>query len=106
MKLPKLNIDIASTIMDLNDCTEAREPVLTCSLAKEDIERFRDNPMNVPKYCLHTQGIERAVKEVTQASESVYGFERRDGFIQGRAENRSLMSSLDTKMSLENLVKI
>ena len=105
MKLPKLNID-ASTLIDLIDWTEAREPVLTCSLAKEDIERFRDNPMNVPKYCQHTQWIEGAVMEDTQASESVYGFERRDGFIRGRAENRSLMSSLDTKMSLKNLMKI
>ena len=33
MKLPKLNID-ASTLIDLIDWTEDRQPVLTYSLAK------------------------------------------------------------------------
>ena len=59
----------------------AMETVLTCNLTREEIIAFRDAPMKVPYYCLHTQGIERAVKEVTAASEAVYGFERRDGFI-------------------------
>ena len=60
--------------------------------------------MTVPYYCLHTQGIERAVKEVTQASEEVYGFERRDGWIKARADNRLLLPKLESKCNLENML--
>ena len=34
----------------------------------------------------------------------VYDFERRHGFIRGRVENRSLMSALDSKKSLGDLL--
>ena len=44
---------------------------MTCSITKEELVKFREVPMEVPYYCLHTQGIERAIKEVTEASESV-----------------------------------
>ena len=73
-------------------------------MAKEEIIKMKDQAMVVPYYCVHTQGIERAVKEVTQASEAVYGFERRDGWIRARANNRNLMPKLGTKKDLENLV--
>ena len=78
--------------------------MLTCSLTKEEIVGFRERPMQVPYFCLHTQGIERVVKEVTNASGLVYDFERRDGFIRGRVENRSLMSALTSKKSLGDLL--
>ena len=42
--------------------------------------------------------------QVTAASEAVYGFERRDGFIRARAENRELMPKLSSKKSLEMLL--
>ena len=60
--------------------------------------------MIVPQYSLHTQGIERAVKQVTEASEQVYGFEKRDGFIRARAEHRELMPILSSKKSLASMV--
>lgn len=103
MKLPTLNM-AATQLKDLIDWKGAREPVLTCSLTKDEVKGFKEKPMEVPYYCLHTQGIERAVKEVTSASEIVYGFERRDGFIRGRTENRSLMPSLTSKKALMNLL--
>ena len=83
----------------------AKEPVLTCDLTKAELEQFRDTPMDVPYYPLHTQGIERAVKEVTGASEAVYGFERREGFIRTRAENRKLMPAICSKKMLQNLLQ-
>ena len=83
----------------------ANKPVLTCDLTKAELEQFRDTPMDVPYYPLHTQGIERAVKEVTEASEAVYGFELRDGFIRTRAENRKLMPALCSKKNLQNLLQ-
>ena len=103
MKLPTLNVD-ATQLEDLICWKAVKEPVLTCSLTKEEIVGFRERPMQVPYFCLHTQGTERVVKEVTNASGLVYGFERRDGFIRGRVENRSLMSALDSKKSLGDLL--
>ena len=80
------------------------EQILACDLTKAELEEIRNTPMVVPYYSLHTQGIERAVKEVTEASETVYGFERRDGMIRTRAENRKLMPALNSKKCLENLL--
>ena len=71
---------------------------------QEELMNLKDQAMVVPYNCVHTQGIERAVKEVTQASEAVYGFERRDGWIRARADNRNLMPKLESKTNLENLV--
>ena len=104
MKLPKLNL-AATQLQDLIDWKGAKEPVLTCNLTKEEIKQIKIEPLQAPYFCLHTQGMERIVKETTLASETVYGYESRDGFIRARAENRGLMSSLDTKADLVNLAK-
>ena len=62
-KNPELNMD-STTLQDMIDWKKAKEPVLSCKLTKPEICSFRDTPMQVPYFCLHTQGIERAVKEV------------------------------------------
>lgn len=46
------------------------------------------------------------VKEVTAASAAVYGYERRDGFIRGRAAHRELMPMFCSKQDLVNLQQI
>ena len=102
-KLPVLNLE-ASKLQDMISWKGAKEPILTCGLSREELALFKEKPMEVPYYCLHTQGIERAVKQVTEASEAVYGFERRDGFIRTRAENRQLMPDFSSKKSLEKLL--
>ena len=61
--------------------------------------------MEVPYYPVHTQAIERAVKEVTEASAAVNGFERRDGWVRARAENREWMPKITSKPDLVNLIK-
>ena len=104
MKLPSLNLQ-ATKLQDMIDWKGAKEPVLTCSMTKEQIKMIKEEPIKAAYYSLHTQGIERAVKETTAASETVYGQERRDGLICVRAENRELMSALDTKADLFNLVQ-
>ena len=58
----------------------------------------------MPWLSLTIVSIERGVKEVTQPSEAMYGFERRDGFIRARAANRKLMPKLNTKKNLEGLL--
>ena len=50
--------------------------------------------MNVSNISVHGQSMERCVKEVTAAAESVYGYERRDGFIRARLEHRQLTGGL------------
>ena len=102
MKLPKLNL-AATTLSDLIDWKGAKEPVLTCKLSKDEVKQIKLEPLEAPYFCLHTQGMERIVKETTLASETVYGEEKRDGFIRVRAENRELMASFDTKAALVNL---
>lgn len=102
-KLPVLNLE-ATSLKDMINWKGAKEPVLTCGITKEELVKFKEVPMVVPYYCLHTQGIERAIKEVTEASEAVYGFDRRDGFIRARAENRELMPVFSSKESLLKLL--
>ena len=104
MKLPSLNLQ-ATKLQDMIDWKGAKEPVLTCSMTKEQIKMIKEEPLKAAYFSLHTQGIERAVKETTAASETVYGQERRDGLICVRAENRELMSALDSKADLFNLVQ-
>jgi hypothetical protein len=102
-KLPKLNTE-AEKLQDLISWNRAHEPLLTCNMSKEEIKELRNKAMVVDYYCGHTQAIERAVKEVTAASEAVYGEERRDGWIRSRAENREIMPMLNTKKDLLRLL--
>jgi hypothetical protein len=51
----------------------------------------------VPKYSVHTQSCERAVKSVTEAAVSVCGWAKRDGFIRAQLRNREVMPSLKSK---------
>ena len=53
--------------------------------------------MVAPYYPAQTQGIERVVKEVTASSQALMGYERRDGFIRGRAAHRELMLVFSSK---------
>ena len=102
-RLPTLNVK-AKDLKGLICWTDAHEPLLTCHLTKKDLLKIKNEAMEVPYYSIHTQGIERAVKEVSQASEAVYGFDRRDGYIRARANNRKLMPKLKSKKSLQALV--
>ena len=98
-KLPELNEE-ATEQQDLIKWDRAQEPLPTCTLTRQEIKEFYNKPMEVPYQCGHTQPIERAVKEVTAASSSVYGEERRDGRIRSRAANREIMPVCGTKRDL------
>ena len=50
--------------------------------------------MEVPDIPVHGQSVERCVKEVTIASESVFGLDRRDGFVRARFEHRNKTGGL------------
>ena len=76
------------------DEEEITEPVLTMLLSEEEIKSFEVAPMSVPSMPVHGQSVERCVKEVSAASESVYGYQRRDGFIRARLAHRELTGGL------------
>ena len=60
--------------------------------------------MVAPYHCGHAQAVERAVKEVTAASDNVVGEDRRDGWIRSRCESRTLVERVDTKSDLAGLI--
>jgi hypothetical protein len=84
--------------------TNVFEPVLTCPLTVAEIKEFMDKPMVVPHRPVHGQSMERAVKEVTRACESVFGEEARDGFIRAGVANRQVMPKNETKKNLVRMV--
>ncbi|GBM87549.1 hypothetical protein AVEN_107199-1 [Araneus ventricosus] len=49
------------------------------------------------KYPCHAQAVERCIRLVSEASESVYGDEKRHGFILNRIQSRSLIKHYNTK---------
>ena len=53
---------------------------------------------------VHGQSMERSVKEVTRACESVFGEEARDGFIRAGIANRQVMPKNETKRNLARMV--
>lgn len=59
-KHPDLNIS-PTCLKDLINWKDAKEPVLSCGLTTEEILDIREKPIVVPYYCVHTQGIERAI---------------------------------------------
>ena len=86
---PKLNMEATCLRELINWDQDVHEPVLTTKLTVEELRQFHDSPMSdVPNFSLHTQSIERCVKQVTRAAGSVCGYKRRDGFIRASAYHR------------------
>ena len=48
------------------------EPILTAELTDEDLMNFYEEPMKVPVIGLHTQSIERCVKQVIVTYNKLY----------------------------------
>ena len=49
------------------------ESILTCSMSNEQIQELEHCQMRVGNYPVHGQNVERCVKEVTAASQAVFG---------------------------------
>ena len=62
-KLPYLNLE-ATSLEKLISWDEASEPLSTCDFTRKELEQIKEEPLQPPYFCCHTQGIERAVKEV------------------------------------------
>ena len=104
-RVPEINTE-ATTIQELIDWTRdgLHEPVLTCDIATEDLPRYIYEKMTVPKFLVHGQSIERCVQAVTRACETVFGEDRRDGFIHATLAHRKLAPSLESKKDVEMLL--
>ena len=104
-KNPTLNIN-AKTLVELIDwSSDVHEPLLTCSLSKEDLLKLETVPMQVMDFPVHAQSIERCVKEVTRASATVYGEDRRDGFIKATLAHRTILPTNQSKIDLKKLIE-
>ena len=73
------------------------ESICTCNLSKTDIKAIIQQSLQVPFYLLHTQSTERAVKLTTEVSNSVFDFDKHNGFILSMFENRQKTPSLCSK---------
>ncbi|KAK0048904.1 hypothetical protein Bpfe_021670 [Biomphalaria pfeifferi] len=71
-KVPPINYD-ATNYVDLINWEDIQEPPLTMKLTDDDIAKFSNEPLTL-NYKNHTQGVERCIKLVTDASKAVYGF--------------------------------
>ena len=71
-----------SEIIDLNDDELIlTEPPIFEELSNVEIEQIVFETMKIPECLCHTQCVERYAKLVTEASEAVYGAEKRNGWI-------------------------
>ena len=96
-KTPEINMEAQSLKELISWECDVFEPVLTESLTVEQLREFHSKPMVVPYFCLHTQSIERCVKETTRAAKTVYGYEKRDQFIRASAAHRKDLPVFNTK---------
>ena len=79
------------------DQEEVTEPIFTASLSADELRALKDTPLCVPRYSLHTQSCERAVKSVTEAAKEVGGWQRRHRVVLTKMKHRKKMPKLKTK---------
>ena len=80
--------------------TGIKKPLLNQFSRKKslaELDSLKLYPLVLPAYSLHTQSCERAVKMVTDAAESVYGWSKRDDFVRTQMRNREIMPTLKSK---------
>ena len=77
------------------------EPPLLRNVSDNDLKQCITNKnfdtLQFPRFPCHTQGTERCIRLVTQASAAKCGQERQDGFICVRIQSRTLMKKFETK---------
>ena len=88
-RTPEVNLEATSLINLISWGDDVHEPVLTMNLTEEQLRQFYSDPMScIPDFSIHTQSIDRCVKQVTRAAATVFGYQKRDGFIRASAYHR------------------
>ena len=72
------------------------EPPLTMHLSDEKFQQLVTHPF-ISQIPCHSQGVERCVRTVSEASKSVYGMDARDGYIPAVIMPRDFMPSFQAK---------
>lgn len=100
-KTPTLNFE-ANSLRELIpwDVNIPYEPIFTCNLSSETIKSFRNGPMKVPHFPIHSQSTERAVQLVSKACMLVYGQDKRDAFVKGVLAHREQFPVFDSKQNI------
>lgn len=101
-KPPKINFSATdyTDIIVWNECRVTAPPVLR-HISNDDLQIMaKDKNLNIVDFPCHTQSVERCVKLVTEASQSVTNATSRDGFIRTRLQSRGKMPNFGHKKSL------
>ena len=100
---PQININ-AKTPVDLIDWEKEiiLEPVFTTKMNLSEINEFIHTQLDMAPFSTHTQSCERAVQEVSKATVSVYGKDRRDGFVRARIDHREMLPVFRSKKDIMN----
>ena len=84
--------------------SEIFEPLFTCSLTTAELRELSKAPMQVPAWSSHTQAVERCIKLVTAAADTVFGHEQREGYIKAQQLSRKLMRRNNSKKDVVKLL--
>lgn len=103
-KIPQLNFD-CENYTNLITMESADPPLLqNIEVSTENIEFLASKPLldhdfgiHLARIPLHTQAVERCVKVVTEASKSVCGEKKRNGWIANTLGSRNIMPKFETK---------
>ena len=77
------------------------EPPMLSDLSNVELENCVNGILKIPDYPCNTQGVERHVKLVTEASEAVYGKENRNGWILNTIAGRENNPCFTTKSNIK-----
>ena len=69
-------------------------------MSKDEIEGLRSKPLKAPDFPIHSQSTEKAVQLVSQATQAVFGQERRDGFVKAKIARREAMPVFHSKKDI------
>ena len=98
-----INFDAASyyDMIDWSKTTVTSPPVLQFMTSEELLQKVEDGPISLPVIPCHSQGVERAVKQVTRASSTVCGHAARHGMIASTEESLKKKKKLETKKDFD-----
>ena len=80
---------------------EQTEPPVTRTIPDRQIKEFIENGDKpdglIPKFPCHSQAVKKLVRTITEASASVSGIKKRDGFIRSRLCSRTKIPRFESK---------
>ena len=97
-----LHNNIGTSLPDLIlwDKTKSYESIFTSKMSSDTIKSFRNSPMKVQHFPIHSQSTERAVQNVSKSCMLVYGQEKRVGFVKGMLAHREHFPVIESKKTL------